>query len=190
MNTPGQYERPEKGEKAYQNLPLSADRAAYEIGQTAKISLKPKRPISCYLLTLEQEGLLQHRVVTPQGAAPDVEIPLPAEFAPNVYVSVLALTPRGDFPVFSGRYDTEAPNFYWGTLNLPVRLVVEHLKVQISPAVKDLKAEPGAEVTLDFTVQDQKGQGVEAEMAVAVVDEAVLAPYRLQDPDPGTVDPL
>ena len=56
-----------------------------------------------------------------------------------------------------------------------MRLEVKKLQVQISPAVKDLRAEPGANVTLDFMVHDKKGQGVEAEMAVAVVDEAVLA---------------
>ena len=88
---------------------------------------------------------------------------------------MLALTPRGDFPVFAGRYDTEAPGFYWGNLNLPVRQEVEHLQVKISPEIKELRAEPGASVTLDFTVLNKKGQGVEAEMAVAVVDEAVLA---------------
>ena len=52
---------------------------------------------------------------------------------------------------------------------------MEGLQVKISPAVKDLKAEPGAQVTLDFTVAGAKGGGVEAEMAVAVVDEAVMA---------------
>ena len=88
---------------------------------------------------------------------------------------MLGITPRGEFPVFAGHYDTEAPGFYWGNLNLPVRQEVEQLQVQISPAVKELRAEPGANVTLDFVVHNKKGQGVEAEMAVAVVDEAVLA---------------
>ena len=171
----GPYEERESREKPYQVLPLAADRPAYEPGQTAKIALRPKRPVSCYLVTLEQEGLLQHRVVMAKKDLKDLEIPILAEFVPNVYVSVLALTPRGEFPVFAGRYDTEAPGFYWGNLNLSVRQEVEHLQVKISPEVKDLRAEPGANVTLDFAVLNQKGQGVEAEMAVAVVDEAVLA---------------
>ncbi len=34
-------------------------------------------------------------------------------------------------------------------------------------------------MTLDFTVQNPQGGGVEAEMAVAVVDEAVLALDRV-----------
>ncbi|MCL4503690.1 MAG: MG2 domain-containing protein [Deltaproteobacteria bacterium] len=170
----GRFESAGK-EKAYQILPLSADRPAYEPGQTAKISLRPKKPVSCYLVTLEQNGLLQHRVVKAQKELKDLEIPIQGAYAPNVYVSVLAITPRGEFPVFSGRYDTEAPSFFWGNLNLPVRLEVEQLQVQISPASKELRAEPGAHVTLDFAVRNKKGQGVATEMAVAVVDEGVLA---------------
>lgn len=175
VESAGRYEEGEGKEQAYQILPLTADRPAYEPGQTAKVSLRPKRPVSCYLVTLEQNGLLQHRVVKAEKELKDLEIPIKAEYSPNVYLSVLAITPRGDFQVFSGRYDTEAPGFYWGNLNLPVRLEVEQLQVQISPGTKELRAEPGAGVTLDFVVHNKKGQGVEAEMAVAVVDEAVLA---------------
>jgi hypothetical protein len=178
----GLYEEGEGKERTYQILPLAADRAAYEPGQTARISLRPKRSVSCFLVTLEQNGLLEHRVVKVQKELKDIEIPIRAEYAPNVYLSVLAPTPRGEFPVFAGRYDTEAPGFFWGNLNLPVRLEVERLQAQISPAAKELRAEPGASVTLNFVVLNQKGQGVDAEMAVAVVDEAVLALTGFQTP--------
>ncbi|MBM4295094.1 MAG: hypothetical protein FJ126_09375 [Deltaproteobacteria bacterium] len=161
-------------DRPYQPLPMSADRPAYEPGQTAKINVRPLSPVSRYLVTLEQAGIIQHRVVAAQPGPQDLEIPIRAEYAPNIYVSVLGVTPRGEFPVFAGRYDTEAPNFYWGNLNLSVRREVERLEVKISPEVKELKAEPGTPVTLDFAVS-AKGKGVEAELAVAVVDEAVLA---------------
>ena len=159
----------------YLPLALSADQPAYKPGETARLTAQPRSPVSRYLVTLEQEGVLKYQVITPKAGADSLEVPIKAEYAPNVYVSVLGLTPRGEFPVYAGHYDTQAPGFYWGTLNLPVRQEVEGLQVKISPAVKDLKAEPGAQVTLDFTVQSPKGGGVEAEMAVAVVDEAVLA---------------
>jgi uncharacterized protein YfaS (alpha-2-macroglobulin family) len=159
----------------YQPLALAADQAAYKPGQTARLTARPRSPVSRYLITLEQDGVLKYQVVTPKSGADTLEVPIRAEYAPNLYVSVLGLTPRGEFPVYAGHYDIEAPGFYWGTLNLPVRQEVEGLAVKISPAVADLKAQPGDKVTLDFTVQSPKGGGVEAEMAVAVVDEAVLA---------------
>jgi hypothetical protein len=169
------YEDRERRAKAYQALALFADRPAYEPGQTAKVAVRPKGPVSRYLVTLEQDGLLSHQVMATLPGSRNLEIPIRKEYVPNVFVSVLALTPRGDFPVAAGGYDTEAPGFFWGNLNLPVRLQVDPLEVKISSEVKELKAEPGSPFTLDFTVRDQKGQGVEAELAVAVVDEAVLA---------------
>ena len=165
----------ENRELPYLPLALSADQPAYKPGETARLTARPRSPVSRYLVTLEQEGVLKYQVITPKSDADNLEVPIKAEYAPNLYVSVLGLTPRGEFPVYAGYYDTQAPGFYWGTLNLPVRHEVEGLQVQISPAVKDLKAEPGSKVTLDFTVLAGKGGGVEAEMAVAVVDEAVLA---------------
>ena len=159
----------------YQPLALAADQGAYKPGETARLTARPRSPVSRYLVTLEQEGVLKYQVITPKSETGNLEVPIRAEYAPNLYVSVLGLTPRGEFPIYAGYYDTEAPNFCWGTLNLPVRQEVEGLSVKISPAARELKAEPGAKVTLDFTVQNPKGGGVEAEMAVAVVDEAVLA---------------
>jgi hypothetical protein len=165
----------ENRELPYLPLALSADKPAYKPGETARLTARPRSPVSHYLVTLEQRGVLKYQVITPKPDAANLEVPIQAAYAPNLYVSVLGLTPRGEFPVYAGHYDAQAPSFYWGTLNLPVRHEVEGLQVAISPAVKDLKAEPGSRVTLDFTVLAAKGGGVEAEMAVAVVDEAVLA---------------
>ena len=148
-----------KPDLPYQPLALSADQPAYKPGETARLTARPRSPVSRYLVTLEQEGVLQYQVITPKADADSLEVPIKAEYAPNLYVSVLGLTPRGEFPVYAGHYDTQAPGFYWGTLNLPVRQEVEGLQVKISPAVKDLKAEPGAKVTLDFTVLAPKAAG-------------------------------
>jgi uncharacterized protein YfaS (alpha-2-macroglobulin family) len=179
-------EEQEKRKKPYQPLDLAADRQAYEPGQKAEISLFPKRPVAYYLVTLERQGIMEHQVIKAGPAQKHLEIPIREQYAPNVFLSVLGVSPRGDFPVFSGRYDTEAPSFVWGNLNLPVRRDVARLDVKISPEIKELKAEPGAEVSLDFTVTSE-GRGTEAEMAVAVVDEAVLALTGFKTP---TLDTL
>jgi len=165
----------EHREEPYQPLALAADKPAYKPGEKALLTARPQRPVARYLVTLEQNGVLKYDVITPKPGQDGLEVPIRAEYAPNLFVSVLGLTPRGEFPVYAGHYDMEAPNFFWGTLNLPVRQEVEALRIQISPGVTELKAEPGANVTLDFAVMTAKGGGVEAEMAVAVVDEAVLA---------------
>jgi uncharacterized protein YfaS (alpha-2-macroglobulin family) len=165
---------PRRG-RPFPSVALAADQTAYKPGQTARVTVSPPQRVAYYLVTLEQNGVLQHQVLSAQQGLKELKLPIKKEYAPNFYVSVLGLTPRGDFPVLSGRYDTEAPGFVWGNLNLPVRLEVDPLVVKISPGQKDLKAEPGAKVDLDFLVQTPDGKGVDAELAVAVVDEAVLA---------------
>ena len=109
----------ENREKPYQALAISADRPAYEPGQKAKIMVSPRRPVARYLVTLEQNGVLEHRVMAAPAGLQLLEIPIKAEYAPNVYVSILGLTSRGEFPAFASRYDREAPDFFWGNLNLP-----------------------------------------------------------------------
>lgn len=172
---------PRKG-RPFPTLVLAADQTAYKPGQTARLTISPPQKVAYYLVTIEQNGVLEHRVLTGQQELQSLELPIKPEFAPNVNVSVMGLTPRGSFPVLPGRYDTEAPGFVWGNLNLPVRLEVDPLVVKISPGKKDLKAEPGAKVDLDFLVQAPDGKGVEAELAVAVVDEAVLALTAFKTP--------
>ena len=174
----------ENREKPYRALAISTDRSAYEPGQKARIMVSPRRPVARYLLTLEQNGVLEHRVLTAPAGLQLLEIPIKAEYAPNVYVSIVGLTARGEFPAYASRYDSDAPDFFFGTINLPVRKQAERLEVKISPTVKELKAEPGAQVELEFAVQDKDGKGVEAEMAVVVVDERVLALTAFKTPDP------
>jgi uncharacterized protein YfaS (alpha-2-macroglobulin family) len=177
---------PRKG-KPFGSLTLAANQTAYKPGQTARVSISPPQRVVHYLVTLEQSGVLKYRVLSAKEGLQVLELPIKKEYTPNVYVSVLGVTPRGDFPVLAGRYDTEAPGFLWGNLNLPVRLVVDPLVVKISPGKKDLRAEPGAKVELDFLAQAKDGKGVEAELAVAVVDEAVLALTAFKTP---TLDQL
>lgn len=170
-----EYIPEEKRDRPYQPLGLWADRPAYKPGETANLQITPKAPVSSYLVTLERQGLLYHKVI-PGGKGPQtVPLAMKAEYGPNVYVSVLGLSPRGDFPLRPGGYDLEAPGFFWGTLNLPVLKDVEGLVVKINPEVGDWKARPGDQVTVDLSATTPKGQGLETEVALAVVDEAVLA---------------
>ena len=60
---------------------------------------------------------------------------------------------------------------------------VDKLRVQIAPGVAELKGRPGEKAQIAFKVTNGKDKGVVAEMAVCVVDEAVLALTRFATPD-------
>lgn len=174
-------------QRPYQPLELFADRLAYQPGQTARLMIVAKQPVTHYLVTVERQGIWSRQVVEAKAGPQQVEIPIKADYAPNAFVSVLGIVPRGEFPQYAGRYDAEAPAFVWGNLNLPVRLKTEELTVNITSDKKEFKAQPGEELTLDFQVQAGQGRGVAAELAVAVVDEAVLALTGFKTP---TLDSL
>jgi hypothetical protein len=166
----------DEGRPPYEDLGLRADRAAYRPGETARIALSPRRPVSRYLVTLEREGVLEQRVVDPRGVKEALEIPLEARHAPNVYVSVVGIVPRGSFPLYRERYDDEAPGILFGTLNLPVLQQAGRLTVAVDRGPEGiLKAEPGTRVRLDLRVTGEDGAGTAAEVAVGVVNESVLA---------------
>ena len=70
-----------------------------------------------------------------------------------------------------------------GQLNLSIPPLQRTLAVEVNPDQAEL--EPGGETTLDLLVKDAGGQPVaDAELAVVVVDEAMLAltNYQLADP--------
>ena len=85
----------EKKDRPYEPLGLWADRPAYKPGDTANITLSPRVPVSWYLVTVERDGVLTHQVVQAGQDLKTLPLPIKPNYAPNVYVSVLGLTPLG-----------------------------------------------------------------------------------------------
>jgi uncharacterized protein YfaS (alpha-2-macroglobulin family) len=108
-------------DKPFEAMPVAADREAYKPGDKARIFFQPQRPVAAALVTLEQDGILDYRVVDGKGGTQGFDLGIKEAYAPNVFVSVLGLCPRGAFPSLAGRYDDEAPAFLFGTVNLSDR---------------------------------------------------------------------
>ena len=175
----------DEGDREFESLTMASDKEVYEPGETATIHLFPTLPVAYYLVTVEQDGVLDRRVVPAKEAANGISLPIQARYAPNVYASVLGISPRGDFPMHMGQFDSEAPAFLLGVLNLSVRNSPEELTVRIAPSQTELKAEPGAEIQLDLEVAGKNGAGAPVELAIGVVNESVLALTGYKTPDLG-----
>lgn len=172
--------------RAFDRLTLTADQERYRPGQTARIYVQPDRPLAQCLVTVEQGGVVRSWVTKFSDDKRYIDLPLTAEYAPNIYVSVLALTPRGKFPLYPTRYDAQAPGFVFGTISLPVEISGGKLEVALGRGSGQLKGTPGQAMELELSVKDDQGQGRRAELAVGVIDESVLAltgfkPPRLED---------
>lgn len=164
------------------SLTLLSDKKQYLPGDTAVIFPVPSRPVTTYLVTVEQDEVLSQRVIAADAAKRGIKIPIRAAYMPNVYISVLGLLPRGGFPLYSRQYDFEAPTAFFGTLNIPVRTGAGPLKISIGEGTDPIREKPGANLSLDLNVVDSHGKGAQAELAVAVVDESVLRATQFKTP--------
>lgn len=162
---------------------LSSDRQEYVPGDTAKIRVRTPRPVKGCLLAIEREGVVDLKYVALDPANPSLDVPIVDAHVPNIYVSILAVLPRQGNPVYSQEADVAAPGYAYGSLSLPVRKVHGGLSVAIDGAGEGVLALPGSRHKLSVNVTDINGAGVEAEVALAVVDEAVLSLTAYQSPN-------
>ena len=167
--------RGDERKRSFERLSAAADRKVYAPGDTARIYVNPHRKLSALLMTVERDRVIEVRVVPWSPERKYVEVPLVGRHAPNVYVSLLGVTPRGEFPVYGGGFDDEAPSFLYGVVPLEVRKKPEELHVTLNEGTATLQALPGEEQKLNLSVRDGKGKPAEAEVALAVVDESFLA---------------
>ncbi len=157
----------------------------YQPGQTAEILVQAPFFPAEGVLTLRREGLVSSERFTMISASHTLKIPLLDEYVPNLHVQVdlVGAATRTDN---EGKADSKLPKrpaFAAGELNLGVSLSQRKLTVAATP--RDKALEPGGETAVTLQVKDTQGRPVSgSEVAVVVVDEAVLAlsNYQLADP--------
>ncbi len=149
----------------FDQLRLTADQSDYQPGQTASVFIpNPFNAPAPALVTTERGTILSARIVQVAAGGASVDIPLTDDEAPNVFVSVTLLGPGTAFRLGYVNLEVAPLNF------------VLNIDLQTNPE----KAAPGQEVRFDLRVTDSKGQPVQGEFSLAVVDLAVLA---LADPN-------
>ncbi len=163
------------GNRPYLPLPLTCDKNSYRPGENAVLRVNPRQPVSAYLVTVERDRVLEHRVIPVEPGTRTITLPIRGSFTPNAYVSVVGIIPRGEFPLYDAQADDETPAYLFGMLNLQVSPEGGEISVSIGPENAKLRGLPGESKKVELRARDQKGAGIKAELAVAVVDERVLA---------------
>jgi uncharacterized protein YfaS (alpha-2-macroglobulin family) len=149
------------------SMELRADKTEYVAGETAQILVQSPfaQPVQAWL-TIERGNLIDQRVVTVDGST-IIEVPITADYAPNVFVSVVAVKP----------VNPDDPDFPYADIRIGyVELIVPPDQFDLNVAVTPGQDEyaPGDTATFDVAVTDQAGNPVEAEVSLALVDLAVL----------------
>jgi hypothetical protein len=178
-------QRPTAQRVELEEVTLIPSSAEYQPGDTAEILVQAPFSPAEGLLTVRRLGLVHTERFTMDEPTRTLQITIGAADVPDVTVQVdlVGVAPR---LAANGEPDLSLPvrpAYASGSLTLRVPAYARTLAVELTPRAADL--EPGGQTTVDVAVRDASGRPVAgAEVAVVVVDEAVLAltGYELADP--------
>jgi len=168
------------------------ERTDYKAGETAKFQVRMPFREATALVTVEREGVLSSFVTTLKGKDPVISVKMPAEYAPDVFVSVMAVRGRvsswkqwlaekgreWNLPFLSGEnptalVDLAKPSFRLGIAKVKVGWEGHRLAVKVK-ADKPAYA-VRATATVDVEVKRPGGKAAStAEIAFVAIDEALL----------------
>lgn len=177
--------RPTSRRVEQESLTLIPDRENYEPGDVAEILVQAPFSPAEGLLTVSRSGVLYTESFRLTEGSHTLRVPIEEAHLPNLHVQVdlAGAAPRLDGAGEPVPDAPPRPAYATGRLNLPISTRSRTLSVDVAPQVSGL--EPGGETVIDVAVTDAGGRPVaEAEVAVVVVDEAILAltNYQLADP--------
>ncbi len=158
-------------------LQIIAEQTEYKIGDNARYLIKNPFPGAQALITVERYGVLDSWVQTLDGSTPVIEVPIKPDYLPGFYLSVVVVSPRVEKAPEDQKLDLGKPSYRMGYVAAKVVDPYKQLKIEISTD-KDVY-KPRAQVSASIQVdrQNLKPQD-DLEIAVAVVDESVLALNR------------
>jgi alpha-2-macroglobulin len=178
-------QQPPSREVEHEEVNLIPDKETYQPGDVAQILVQSPFTPAEGLLTVSRSGILYTERFLIEDGTSTLKVPIEEKHIPNLHVQV-------DLVGSAVRTDDEGetisdvpprPAYATGQLNLSVPPLERTLLLEVNPLATEL--EPGGETKLAVTLKDADGSPMaDAELAVIVVDEAVLAlsSYKLADP--------
>jgi len=176
-------------------MDLIPERTAYKAGETARFQVRMPFRSATALVTVEREGVLSSFVTELSGKDPVVEVPMPGAYAPDVFVSVMAVRGRArsgwwswlhgvaqslgltsepeEAPEPTALTDLAKPAYRLGIAKVTVGWEAHRLAV----AVKADRERYAARDTARVAVQVKRPDGSPArtaDLAFVAVDEALL----------------
>ena len=146
-------------------MELLADRDSYEVGDVAEVLVPAPFAGATALVTIERGRVLSTEVRRFETNSEVLRISIEDRHIPNIFVGVVLYRPPTE--------DDPYPRYSVGYVELSISTAPRRLDVSIEPD-RD-RAIPGETVQYEVRVTDAEGEGVEADVSVAVVDQAVLS---------------
>ncbi|HEY1393672.1 MAG TPA: alpha-2-macroglobulin family protein, partial [Methylibium sp.] len=178
------------------------ERRSYEPGEIVKLQVRSPFRHATALVSIERNGIIETRNVEMHGRDPTIEVPVKAEWAPNVYISVLAVRGRvhevpwysfftwgwrspgewwrahrdegGFYQAPTAMVDLSKPAFKLGIAEIEVGTAAHQLKITVQPDKASYPIRATSEVRVKVTLPDGSPAPQGTEVALAAVDEALL----------------
>jgi uncharacterized protein YfaS (alpha-2-macroglobulin family) len=178
------------------------ERRNYEVGEVARFQVRSPFRHATALVAVERNGIMETFTVELHGKDPTIEVPVKADWSPNVHVSVLAVRGRiREVPWYSfftwgwrapsewwqayrdeGRdhqeptamVDLSKPAFKYGIAEIEVGMAAHTLKIEVSPDKSSYPIRAVSRVKIKVSLPDGSPAPAGTELALAAVDEALL----------------
>lgn len=178
-------DRPTTNRVEQEQVTLIPDKENYQPGDVAEILVQSPFGSAEGHLIVGRDGILYEETFSMTGGSTVIRVPIEDAYVPGISVQI-DLNGATERIGSDGQPDDKLPSrpaFATGQIDLAIPPDTRTLDVSIEPAATALG--PGESTSVDVTVLDANEEPVEnAELAVIVVDEAVLAlsNYQLTDP--------
>lgn len=173
------------GKLVKEEVTLIPDAEIYQPDDTASILVQAPFSPAEGLAIINRSGILSTQTFHMDSESYTLEIPILDTYIPNIDIEVelVGVSDREHDESITASDLPKRAAFAGGTLSLNIPPLSRSLSLDVTPDVNEL--EPGEETTLTVSVKNAKGEPVpDAELAIAVVDESVLALTGFQLPDP------
>ena len=176
-------------------MDLIPEKPEYAAGAVARFQVRMPFRRATALVSVLRDGVIDSFVTEISGRDPVVEVPLKHGYAPNVYVSVMAvrgriagwrlwlaeLARKWDLPWISrdaaaptALVDLAKPSYRLGIAKVRVGWEEHRLGVRVTPAAARYRIRQVADVGVQVTAPGGGNPPRDAEVAIAAVDEALL----------------
>ncbi|KWT82914.1 alpha-2-macroglobulin family protein [Candidatus Magnetominusculus xianensis] len=155
-------------------IDLISESRRYEIGETAKFQLRMPFKEATVWVTVGREGVMDTYVRTITRNNPAFEIPIKKNYAPNVYVSALAIRGRIDDAKPTALFDPGKPAFKLGITGIDVGWRPHELKVAVTTDKQVYKTRQEAKAKIKVLDAEGKTPPKGSSVIIAAVDEGLL----------------
>jgi uncharacterized protein YfaS (alpha-2-macroglobulin family) len=155
-------------------MDVLAEQKSYEPGDKASFQIRMPFHEATALVTVEREGVMDAYIMPVQAKKPLIEIPIKKNYAPNVYVSVLAVRGRVGGIQPTALLDLGKPAYKFGVSAVHVGWRGHELKVKVASDRDVYHVRDKAKVTVEVKTADGSPLPKSGEIALAAVDEGLL----------------